>query len=69
MQAEHRIVCPWCAKGEVYADGRGEVSITVFCPKCRHIFRVNLDDYTVEKTVAKRRVQGCAQPRRYTRVR
>ena len=55
---EYKVVCPWCAKGEVYTEGTGKAAVTVRCPKCMHFFRVRLDDYSTEKVQAHRRVQN-----------
>lgn len=55
---EKMVVCPWCSKGEVYAEGHGRAAVTVRCPKCMHFFRIRLDDYSVERVQARRRVQS-----------
>jgi len=56
--AENMVVCPWCSKGEVYMEGYGKAAVTVRCPKCFHFFRIRLDDHTVERVQARRRVQN-----------
>ena len=32
--------CPWCEGSETLADGKGKVTISVQCPKCKHIKRI-----------------------------
>lgn len=31
--------CPWCEGSETLADGKGKVTISVQCPKCKHIYK------------------------------
>lgn len=52
----HRhLVCPWCKKGEVLADGKAKVTVSVMCPKCKRFFQGDLDTLKTEKAVAQRR--------------
>jgi uncharacterized Zn finger protein len=51
-----KLICPWCRKGEVLADGKARVSISVRCPKCGHFYTGNLDTLTTERTVAQKRL-------------
>ena len=30
--------CPWCEGSETLADGKGKVTISVQCSKCKHIY-------------------------------
>ena len=53
---EHKILCPFCYKGEVYAEGAGNVSITLMCPKCTRCFRVRLNDFSTELVVPRRKI-------------
>lgn len=48
------LVCPWCSKGEVLANGKAQVTISTQCPRCRRFFRADLDTLKTE----------CAQPQR-----
>ena len=54
--AEHKVVCPFCHKGEVYAEGSGNVAVTVMCPKCTRCFRVRLDVFTAEVVVPRKKI-------------
>ncbi len=53
---EHKVLCPFCHKGEVYAEGSGNVSVTLMCPKCTKCFRVRLDTFSAEIVVPRRRI-------------
>jgi len=53
---EHKVLCPFCRKGEVYAEGSGNVAITVMCPKCTRCFRVRLDDFTAEIVLPRKKI-------------
>ena len=33
----HRLVCPWCEKGEVLSNASQQVVISVRCPRCGHV--------------------------------
>lgn len=63
---EHKVVCPFCHKGEVYAEGTGKVAVTVMCPKCTRCFRVHLNDFSTELVVPHKkisRMKGKYRPR------
>lgn len=49
------LVCPICKKGEVLADGKAKVTISVMCPKCKGFFIADLDTLNTEKTAPQRR--------------
>ncbi len=38
----HRLVCPWCEKGEVLSNASQQVVISVRCPRCGHVFLADL---------------------------
>lgn len=50
------LVCPICKKGEVLADGKAKVTISVMCPKCGGFFLADLDTLYTERGAAQRRV-------------
>lgn len=52
----HHLICPWCGHGEVLADGRGKLSISAQCPKCRRFFEGDLDTLTTIKTQPQKRL-------------
>lgn len=47
--------CPWCHDGEVLADGKAKVSVSVQCPKCSKIFVGSLDSLITERSKACKR--------------
>lgn len=49
------VFCPWCEKGQVFVEGRGEVYVTVLCPKCHHCYKINLLTNSVVKVPAYRK--------------
>lgn len=53
---DRHLICPWCSKGEVLADGKAKVTVSVMCPKCRHFFTGDLDTLKTEKAVAQKRL-------------
>lgn len=53
---DRHLICPWCKKGEVLADGRAKVTLSVKCPKCGHVFTGDLDNLKTEKTVPQKRL-------------
>lgn len=53
---EHKLVCPFCHKGKVYAEGSGKVTITVMCPKCTRCFRICLDTFKAERAMPHKRI-------------
>ena len=38
----HRLVCPWCEKGEVLSNASQQVVISVRCPCGFHVFLADL---------------------------
>ena len=50
-----RLICPWCRRGEVLADGKAKVTVSVMCPKCNRFFWADLDTQKTEKAKAQRR--------------
>lgn len=50
------LVCPWCHKGEILADGKAKVTVSVMCPKCSNFFAGDLDTLQTERTKACRRM-------------
>jgi len=56
VRRERRSVCPWCLKGEVYAETGMTGRITVRCSKCKHCFHVHLADGRTEKAKAHRSI-------------
>lgn len=55
---EHKVLCPFCHKGEVYAEGSGNVAVTLMCPKCTRCFRVHLNNFSAELVVPHKRVSS-----------
>ena len=49
------LICPWCKKGEVLADGKAKVTVSVMWPKCKRFFWGDLDTLKTEKANAQRR--------------
>lgn len=62
---ERKSVCPWCLKGEVYAEAAMIGRITVRCSKCKHCFHVYLADGRTEKTKAHRSTVGGKRKNRF----
>lgn len=63
---EHKVLCPFCHKGEVYAEGSGNVAVTLMCPKCTRCFRVHLNDFSTELVVPRKKISkmvGTYRPR------
>lgn len=58
------LVCPWCKKGEVLADGSGKVTISVQCPRCRNYFLGDLDTMKTSKGQPQRRLGRIKSSRR-----
>lgn len=50
------LICPICKKGEVLADGKAKVTISVMCPKCKNFFLADLDTTKTERATAQRRM-------------
>ena len=50
--------CPWCEGSETLADGKGKVTISVQCPKCKHIYKADLDTGKTEKSKAQMRLKN-----------
>lgn len=53
---QHRLLCPWCSKGEVLLDTSGKVVISVQCPRCGRIFRADLQQLKTERAQPQRRL-------------
>ena len=49
------LVCPWCKKGEILADGKAKVTVSVMCPKCKQFFLADLDTQETKKSSAQPR--------------
>ena len=49
------IICPWCGRGEVLADGKAKVTVSAQCPKCGRVFYGDLDTLKTEKGKACKR--------------
>ena len=63
---EHKVLCPFCHKGEVYTEGSGKAAVTLMCPKCTRCFRVRLDNFTAEIASPRKKVSsmvGTYRPR------
>ena len=43
------LICPGCKKGEVLADGKAKVTVSVMCPKCKRFFWGDLDTLKTER--------------------
>lgn len=52
----HHLTCPWCGAGEVLADGRGKLTISVQCPRCKRCYECDLDALTTKKTQPQKRL-------------
>ena len=48
----HRLVCPWCEKGEVLSNASQQVVISVRCPRCGHVFLADLLGLKTERAAA-----------------
>lgn len=55
-QFNRQATCPWCGKGTVMADGKGKVTVSVKCEKCRHCFTVDLDNMKTERCGAQKKL-------------
>jgi phage FluMu protein Com len=55
-QYNRKLVCPWCNKGEVLADGKAKVTLSIMCPKCSRFFTGDLDTLKTERAVAQKRL-------------
>lgn len=53
---DRHLICPWCGKGEILADGKSKVTVSVMCPKCKNFYTGDLDTLKTEKTVAQKRL-------------
>lgn len=51
----HRLVCPWCEKGEVLFNASQQVVISVRCPRCGHVFLADLLGLKTERAAAQKR--------------
>ena len=51
----HRLVCPWCEKGEVLSNASQQVVISVRCPRCGHVFLADLLGLKTERAAAQKR--------------
>ena len=40
--------CPWCEGSETLADGKGKVTISVQCPKCKHIYKLEEGEHVLK---------------------
>ena len=38
MKYKYRIKCPWCGRGEVLADQRENVTVSLMCSICKHLY-------------------------------
>ena len=47
----HRLVCPWCEKGEVLSNASQQVVISVRCPRCGHVFLADLLGLKTERAI------------------
>lgn len=52
-----RLICPWCAKGEILADGKSAVTISAQCPRCKHIFWADLNSLKTERAQPQKRLR------------
>ena len=52
----HRLICPWCEKGEVLSTASQQVVISVRCPRCGHVFLADLLNLTTERSTAQKRM-------------
>lgn len=50
------LVCPVCNKGEVLANRRAKVTISVSCPKCGNFFWADLYTLKTEKAAAQKKM-------------
>ena len=53
---DRHLICPWSSKGEVLVDGKAKVTVSVMCPKCKHIYTGDLDTLKTKKDVAQKRL-------------
>ena len=38
MKAKYSICCPWCGCGEVFADRRADVKVSLMCSICKQVY-------------------------------
>lgn len=51
----YHLICPVCKRGEIISDGKGKITVSVQCPKCRNIFKADLDAMKTERSSPQRR--------------
>lgn len=60
---ECKYACPWCSKGEIYAQLGGSGIVTVFVSKMPTLLQVNLKNGRIDKTqMIKRTTAGVYHP-------
>ena len=52
---QHRLSCPWCAKGEVLSNTSEKVIISVQCSRCRRVFWADLHTLKTARAQPQRR--------------
>ena len=53
---QYHLICPFCGKGELLADEKGKVTVSVQCPKCKNYFKADLDAMKTERAQAQPRM-------------
>ena len=49
-EMKYHLKCPWCENGETLSDGRGKVTVSVVCVKCKNTYLADLD--TLKKRIS-----------------
>lgn len=53
MKMRYIVKCPWCNKGEIRADNKGDLRNSCICPKCTRAFIVDWEGLMPISTIAK----------------
>lgn len=50
MEMKYTVKCPWCNKGEIRADNKGDLRNSCICPKCTRAFVVDWNTLKATRT-------------------
>lgn len=50
MKMRYIVKCPWCNKGEIRADNKGNLRNSCICPKCTRAFIVDWNTLKATRT-------------------
>ena len=55
-EMKYHLKCPWCENGETLSDGRGKVTVSVVCVKCKNTYLADLDTLKTMRSRPQRRL-------------